>query len=194
MTDPPAAPPHSAPSDIEDLAIIAEIRGGQLARFDILVNRYKTPLLRYLLHHVRQFDVAEDLAQETFLKLFRSPPPLHSARLGTWLFTLARNAAIDHLRATKRRSLNHNHLHLAPRDTSMDPITAAALQEEHARLVARLSTLPPEQQEVLTLRLLAELPLDQIAQITQAPLPTVKSRLRYALSRFSQTLPQEARS
>ena len=163
------------------------------------MNRHKGPLLRFLLARVGAIDVAEDLAQDIFISVFRTPPAATSrqpdSRISTWLFTIARNRAIDHHRATLRRQQAHAaSLTRSEKPTSsLDPATAAALQEEHARITALFAELPDEQREVLSLRIFGELTLSEISQVLGVPLNTVKSRTRYALGKIADRLTQESR-
>ncbi len=183
--------PHD--SDTEDVAILAEVHGGDLQRFDLFVDRYKTRLVRYLHQRVGDVDAAEDLAQEIFVKVFRNPAiAAKGARISTWLFTLARNAATDHLRWRQRRQKWFvRHVRLTARNSSIDPAMAASLEEDRVRIGALFKCLPEEQREVLTLRILGDLSLAEISEVTGVNLATVKSRLRYGLSKISEILPKE---
>lgn len=196
LTDDGAGPvPQPPDDDLADRAILREVAGGNFDRFDGLVNRHKTRIFRFLYLQLGHLDVAEDLAQEVFLRLFRTPPDsAASGRVSTWLFTITRNCLVDHVRAERRRVQLHNTLmRLTPRDSSLDPVTAAAFQEERTRVAAWFSVLPEEQREVLSLRFFADLTVPEIAQITGANIATVKSRLRYGLSKIATILPREAR-
>ena len=187
--------PQSPDEDLADRMILREVAAGNFERFDVLVNRHKTRIFRFLFLQLGHLDVAEDLAQEVFLRLFRTPPDAAaSGRVSTWLFTITRNCLIDHVRAERRRVQLHNTLmRLKPRDSSLDPVTAAAFQEERTRVAAWFSALPEDQREVLSLRFFADLTVPEIAQITGANIATVKSRLRYGLSKIATILPREAR-
>lgn len=185
-----------------DRQLLAEIRRGMMDRFDFFVDRYKTRLFRFLHMRSGSCEVAEDLTQEVFLKVLRvrgsdSAQEIRTARVSTWLFTIARNCLVDHHRAQQRRKRAYaSFMRRSPRDSTLDrtldPMTCAVLQEEHARVAAWLAHLPDDQREVLSLRLFGDLALAEIATITNAPLPTVKSRLRYALAKISTLLPKES--
>ena len=113
-------------------------------------------------------------------------------RVSTWLFTIARNRLADHYRSEQRsQRAHHSRLRLTARDSTIDPATGAAFEEERARVAGWLAQLPEEQQEVVTLRLLGDVALAEIAEITQTPLATVKSRLRYGLGKIGTMLAKE---
>ncbi len=198
----PADPP--AADDADDRLILAQLHTGNFSRFDTFVNRHKASLLRFLLARVGAIDVAEDLAQEVFISVLRTPPApptppaganQSDSRVGTWLFTIARNRAIDHHRATLRRQQAYaaSLTGTVKRASSLDPATAAALQEEHAHVTALFAELPDEQREVLSLRIFGDLTLSEISQVLAVPLNTVKSRTRYALGKISDRITQEFR-
>lgn len=183
------APP--APSDADDRSLFDRLRAGDVAHFDAFVDRYKNRLFRFLLSRVDSLHAAEDLTQEVFLKAFRSPPDTaHAARLSTWLFTIAHNCLADHHRARQRHARHQPALLDArPLPSSFDPLHAAIAEEERLRLTTLLASLPEDQHHALSLRLLAGLSIPEIAEITSAPIPTVKSRLKYGLEKIARTLP-----
>jgi RNA polymerase sigma-70 factor (ECF subfamily) len=185
LVDPPAPDP--------DRSLFDRLRAGDFAHFDAFVDRYKNRLFRYLLSRVDSVHTAEDLTQEVFLKTLRNPPasdPASAGRASTWLFTVARNCLTDHHRATQRHArLQPALLDARPLPSSLDPAGAAIAEEERLRLTALLANLPDDQREALSLRLLADLSIPEIAAITNVPIPTVKSRLKYALEKIARTLP-----
>jgi RNA polymerase sigma factor (sigma-70 family) len=182
-------------TDGGDRAILREIGAGQLQRFDVLVNRYKTRLFRFIYVRLGDLEAAEDLTQDVFIKMMRGADVAGDSRAGTvstWLFTVARNCLTDHVRACRRReNLRQAAIRLTPRATSIDPVTAASLEEERTRVGKWLNQLPEEQREVLSLRLLADLTVPEIAEVTGVGVATVKSRLRYGLSKVAEMLEKE---
>jgi RNA polymerase sigma-70 factor (ECF subfamily) len=150
-------------------------------------------LYRYLLRMVRQPAEAEDLFQQTWLRVAEKIHNYDQNRnFDAWLFTLARNLAIDHLRRLRPESLDEpvgDHAggesaaaRLVSRETpALDRVLA---RERTSRLADAMETLPVIQREVLTLRFEEELKLEEIAEILGAPLSTVKTRLRRALDRL----------
>ena len=171
-----------------DREILAEIAAGELGRFDELVDRYKGRLLKYLYSRVREFGTAEDLAQEVFLKVFRSPPRGGTGggdgTVKTWLFRVARNSATDYLRGVERRK---RLMRLQSQEVVKEP-TAAEMEEERLRVEGYLRELPVEQAEVVGLRVFGDLTVSEIAQVTGVGVATVKSRMRYGLAKIAEIL------
>lgn len=186
MTDTPQ-PQH--PPDGE---ILRQIAQGNLARFDLFVDRHKRPLFAYILSKTPDRHRAEDLTQEVFLKAFRNPPAqLNHESARPWLLTLARHTVIDDHRArSSRPSLCSGELpdHAHHRDTPLERLTRA---DTAAHLRELIRQLPEEQRETLTLRIDAQLTYQQIADLTETPVQTVRSRMRYALDKLRHALSHE---
>jgi RNA polymerase sigma-70 factor, ECF subfamily len=195
-------PPDASPTFGEDAAILAEIAGGDLARFDVLVDRYKVRLMSYLGHRVRDRHQTEDIVQEAFLRLFRAARDggyRKQASVCTWLFTIADNCATDHLRAAGRRRLtlesdaagtNDDSASMLDGFSSRDigPADTAVRRESQGRAEALLDCLPEEQRRVVALKVLGGLTLAEVATVVGCPLGTVKSRLLYGLRKIEALL------
>jgi RNA polymerase sigma-70 factor (ECF subfamily) len=169
---------------------IAQLRRGDLDALSALLARYQNRLYRYLLRMVRQPAEAEDLFQQTWLRVAEKIHNYDQSRnFEAWLFTLARNLAIDHLRRLRPESLDEP----ANNDASGESAAARLVshetpaldrvlaRERSSRLADAMEMLPVIQREVLTLRFEEEMKLEEIAEILGAPLSTVKTRLRRGL-------------
>lgn len=166
---------------------VSRLRRGDSEALAALLERYQHRLYRYLVRMVHETAVAEDLFQHTWLRVIehiRRYDPRRSFE--PWLFSVARNLAIDHLRRHRPESLDE------PRpsgQTRQEDLAAAGptalemiLARERVGLMARaLAELPVIYQEVLTLRFDEEMKLEEIAEVLALPLSTVKSRLRRGL-------------
>ncbi len=176
---------------------VAQLRRGDLDALSALLTSLQNRLYRYLLGMVRQPAEAEALFQQTWLRVAEKIQQYDPRRsFEAWLFTLARNLAIDHLRRIRPESLDEPigdgtsgetgatrlPSHEAP------PIEGILARERSHRLGAVLETLPVVQREVLTLRFEEEMKIEEIAEVLGAPLSTVKTRLRRALERLRVTL------
>ncbi len=196
-------PPERPSTAVEDAEILAEIARGDLRRFDALVDRYKCRLMSYIGHRVPDRHHAEDLIQESFLRLFRaarSDGYSGQASVSTWLFTIAGNCVTDYLRASGRRPLtletdtaaeNANTLPsmLDSRpSTGLDPVEAVARRESQGRAEALLDGLPDKQRQVVALKVLGGLTLAEVAAVVECPLGTAKSRLLYGLRKIKASL------
>jgi len=149
-----------------------------LAAFSSLYRRHRDYVLRVALRYTRDRELAADALQEVFAYLLRQfPPPgtglTLTARLSTYLFPIARNAVISQLRKDGR---------LERAETEPDELPAASdTSSEDDDIDRLLASLPPERREILTLRFVDGLALEEIASALDIPLGTVKSRLHLAI-------------
>ena len=158
-----------------------------------LLERYQHRLYRFLMRMVQDPATAEDLFQQTWLRVAEKIQQYDPRRsFEAWFFTLARNLAIDHLRRVRPESLDEPIGDAAQGETAATrlpsqerPAIEGILQRERSqRLGAMLEMLPVVQREVLTLRFEEEMKIEEIAEVLGAPLSTVKTRLRRALERL----------
>lgn len=186
-----------------DEALMMRYQRGDTAAFAALVDRHQTGIYNFILRQVHSEGVAEDLAQDVFVRVVQKAGTFkHEARFTTWAYTIARNLCIDHLRKAAHRrhaSLDHSEdpadaegTALKERVADLRPLAsterAAASVEIQAKIVQAIERLPTEQREVFLLREVASLSFQEIASITCAPENTVKSRMRYALERLQEAL------
>ena len=169
----------------DDCALMLRYADGEMAAFEALYRRHNDALYRYLLRLARHPAVAEDVFQEAWSKIIKARDNYRpTAKFATFLYRVAHNCFIDHL----RRNGRHGQLADVEPDHQPDPAEPPELQVERAlarrRLDAALLDLPDEQREVFLLHEEAGLNLDQIASITDANRETVKSRLRYAMNKL----------
>lgn len=159
---------------------------------DALIERYQHRLFRFLLFLTRNRAWAEDLFQETWLRVVERGSQYDARwRFQSWLLAIARNLAIDQARRRQPLSLEdsasaaegESGISLLDRlpSSDPDPFQQAAERDEQDRLADVLGHIPTHYREVLTMRFHEELQLDEIAHVTGAPLSTVKSRLRRGL-------------
>jgi len=164
-------------------------QAGDARAFEVLVRRHRTPVFSFLLRLTGDRGRAEDLCQEAFLKVVKASAGWQErARFTTWLFSIARNLAVDEARRMSFRRAEPLGAGKAGDPPRPDPASDAPAPDALAdaalvrpRLEAALAALPPEQREVFLLREHAGLRFAEIAEVTGAPENTVKSRMRYAL-------------
>jgi RNA polymerase sigma-70 factor, ECF subfamily len=176
-------------SRAENTLIAQGLRRHDAELLDRLIIQYQHRLLRYLLFLTGNRDLAEDLFQETWMRvLTRGGQYNGAARFDTWLFTIARNLMIDLRRKRTMASLEEMREvdgEERPFEMASDeptPFDTYQIRENGQRVTAALLTLDPLHREVLVLRFHEELSLEEIAQVTRAPLSTVKSRLYRGLA------------
>ena len=157
------------------------------AAFARLFSHFAPRVKAYLLRLGAPAPVAEDLAQEALLSLWRKAHLFDPAKASaaTWLFTIARNLRIDAIRREKRPELDPEDF-LPQAETLADDGLAQA--EDEGRLRQALKLLPPDQIEVVQLSFFADKPHIEIASELGIPLGTVKSRLRLAMARLKRAL------
>jgi RNA polymerase sigma-70 factor (ECF subfamily) len=164
------------------------LRRGDPDAFDAVLARYQNRLYRYLLRLTANAAVAEDLFQETWLKVITRIHRYDERRpFEPWLFSVARNLAIDHLRKASPESLDE------PSESGETGVARLGAdepgslerlleRERHGLLERRLEELPALHREALSLRFEEEMTFEEIAEVLSAPVSTVKSRVQRALS------------
>jgi RNA polymerase sigma-70 factor, ECF subfamily len=192
-----------APEAASDEVLLARICGRDEAALALLYTRYADVVYGLAFRIVRQSEVAEEVTQETFLRVWRSAHTFQGNPSGfrSWLFRIARNLSLDQLRrqAARPRTVTitpeptDDH---APLDTLADETcdvaaqaTARCLRDQMRRA---LLTLPPEQRHVLELAYFGGLTHREIAAQTGEPLGTIKTRLRLGLRKLAVIARQEA--
>ena len=176
-------------SQRENVAIARGLKCQDPELLDHLIELYQHRLLRYLLFLTGKREVAEDLFQETWMRvLLRGGQYNGKARFDTWLFTIARNLVIDLSRKRTMVSLdemNNNSEEDRPFEIATDgpsPLDQLQTRECSAEVAEVLLKLDANYREVLVLRFHEDLSLEEIAKVTRAPLSTVKSRLYRGLA------------
>lgn len=193
---------HATNAAVTDETLMAAYQRGDLGAFDALVTRHERPLWNFLRRSVRDAAMAEDLLQETFMRVVKSAPRWRpEAKFSTWLYTLARNLCIDHARRAVFRKTASLDGRGGERDSgSMPPLrdrldvgdrgaeTATANRQLAARIDAAVDALPEAQREVFLMREVLCMPFAEIAVALSENPATIKSRMRYALERLREAL------
>lgn len=178
----PATPPEPG-----DESLMLAYAAGDVAAFEVLYGRHRLRLYRFLLRQVRDGALADELFQDIWQRVIAARAGwTPDASFATWLYRIAHNRLADHWRALQHRPP-------APEDAEdrtarvPDPDTPERQLsefEQRRQLQLALDELPPEQREVVTLRLEQELTLEEIGEVTGVGRETVKSRLRYAMDKL----------
>jgi RNA polymerase sigma-70 factor (ECF subfamily) len=163
---------------------------------DYLIQQYQYRLFRYLLMLTGRREEAQDLFQETWIRVLEKGHQYQPRwKFETWLFTIARHLVIDFLRRRQPQSLDAllqptgADRPLELEDTASSSAFEQAFQgEEAASVASALRHLPPSYREVLTLRFHEEMALEEIARVVDSPLSTVKSRLYRGLAMLREWL------
>jgi RNA polymerase sigma-70 factor, ECF subfamily len=172
---------------------VAEALGGSQAAFEQIVRRYQRPVLSLLVRLTGDRALAEDLAQETFIKAVRSLAAFDvSRRLSAWILRIAHNTGID---AMRRRRIQAVSLDTATRPgadppelaapATPDPVERAALNRA---LETALATLRPDQREAVALRYEEGLSFEEIGQVLGIPEVTARSHVHRARKELARLL------
>lgn len=165
-----------APDPRTDQDLIAAAGQGDPAAFEALYFRYRDWVLRLAWRFTGDHDLALDVLQETFAYLLTKLPSLQlTARMTTFLYPAVKNLSIQARRKMRPRSPDAQQ----SREASAP---APASPESRAELAAALAAVPPEQREVVLMRFVDDMSLEEIAAGLDIPLGTVKSRLHNALA------------
>lgn len=177
----------------EDSALMLRYRDGDVVAFETLYRRHNDALYRYLLRLCRQPQQAEDVFQEVWSKIIKARDSYRpTAKFTTFLYRVAHNCFIDHIRRNKR------HTQIADVEPDTQPSADDQPDEQTERSLARrrlnaaLLELPDEQRDVFLLHEEAGLNLEQIASITDSNRETTKSRLRYAVRKLRVAIDEPA--
>lgn len=181
----------------DDSNLVRRARGGDLAAFSELVERHRAVVYRVAARMVGADD-ADDVAQEAFLRAFHRLDRFRGdAPFLSWLLRIAHNAALDTLARRQRdprpgeEPVGEDQPETAPVHASTSPKTPADALEEserRSRLEHKLERLRPTHRAVLVLRDLEGLPYDEIADVTETPLGSVKARLHRARAELIEIL------
>jgi RNA polymerase sigma-70 factor (ECF subfamily) len=171
---------------ISDEEVVRRVLDGDRELFQLLVERYLRRLVRFLFRLAGDVDTAEDLAQQSLVKAYvalASFDPRY--RFGTWLFRIAGNAAVDHLRRRRVPAVSLDRFparpgefrRLDPPSPGPAPDEAAGRRELRRTLERAVAALPPDYRRLVALRHGADLSYEEIVEVTGLPLGTVKNRL-----------------
>ncbi len=186
---------------IDEKKLIAEVLGGDHEAFAQLVEAYEDKVYNLCLRMCSDREDAKDLAQEAFLKAWRGLRFYkQEAAFSTWLYRLTSNVCIDYLRQKKRRSVvsfvtaDEEGIQLDIPDPTPTPEQQVMDEQTKARVANAMSQLEEEFRLVLTLRVVEELSYDEIAEIMDLKVGTVKSRLARAREKLRKILLENGNS
>ena len=186
---------------LTDQEVVLLARGGREAAYRELVRRYERPVFALVYRMVRDRELAEDLAQETFVKALNAIESYRPEfKFSSWIFKIANNAAIDHLR---RRELDTLSLDGSPHAETPEAMQATALQigarqespldavearELGGAIEVAIGRLRPEYRSCILLRHVEGRAYEEIAEILDLPLGTVKTYIHRARNELRQAL------
>ena len=179
-----ASPNTFSLSSAADRDLVATAAQGLEGGFEELVRRYQRPISAYVYRMVGDYDCALDLTQEIFIKIYASLSRYRPEfKFSTWIYKIAHNAAIDHLRrnAGRERSINggteSEPTQLAIESKGLSPEQQSEREERRIEIESVVRLLPTAYRELIVLRHSQDLTYEEIVEVTGLPLGTVKNRL-----------------
>lgn len=170
--------------EFTDAELIVKAIAGREEGFEELVRRYQRPIVGYIYRMLNDYDASLDVSQEVFIKVYKSLDKYSSQyKFSTWLYRIAHNATIDHIR---RNSQNLQSLETESEDGAYQMQLESSLptpeqnqerREWKSEIESVVKCLPSAYRELILLRHTQELSYDEIAEVTNLPLGTVKNRL-----------------
>ncbi|TWT85418.1 RNA polymerase sigma factor CarQ [Posidoniimonas polymericola] len=187
---------HSDP----DVRLMLRVRDDDAAAFEELVQRYQNRLVSLMVHLTSRRDMAEDLAQDVFLRVYRARKRyVPGSKFSTWLFTIANNVASNALRTLSRRK--EVNVTAAPDESSFNPIAASATaasalmptrqldkSEMQEAVLAAIETLNERQRLAVLLAKFEHLSYEEIGQIMEMTPQAIKSLLARARGKLREAL------
>ena len=171
-------------SAVSDRELVAIAVTGFDGSFEELVRRYQRPISAYVYRMVGNYESALDLTQEIFIKVYNSLKRYRSEfKFSTWIYKIAHNAAVDHLRrsSTREQSLvagtEGDTYDLPIESARLSPEQESEQRERRVEIEAVVRSLPANYRELIILRHSQDLSYEEIVEVTGLPLGTVKNRL-----------------
>lgn len=186
-----AESPEKRGATLSDEDLIERFQGGDLYAFDLIVKNYKDQLLNFVFRFLGNQEEAEDVVQETFLRVYRNRSAYRRvAKFSTWIYTIAGNLARTELRRRRRRRLfslsdmgvQDKDYEISDNVLNPETQTDGALKDEIIQ--SEIAQLSPKFREVILLRDVQELSYEEISKILRVPIGTVKSRVNRARLRL----------
>ncbi|HQF86247.1 MAG TPA: sigma-70 family RNA polymerase sigma factor [Acidobacteriota bacterium] len=173
------------------------VRDGDTASFDLLMNRYRRPVVNFVYRMVRDAAAAEEIAQDVFVQIYLARKRYTaSARFSTWLFKVATNTTLKHIRK-QRRVVRESELATETRERFLDLLTAGendgaheALERKELGLLVQqaLVALPDKEKVALTLRKYEGCSYQEIADIMTCSVAAIKTHIHRGKLRLRETL------
>ena len=187
-------------AQLDDEELMQRLRLGDLQAFRVLYGRYANLAYSTAFRVIRDAQIAEDMVQEIFVRVWRKPDSYTPARgrFVTWLTSVTRNRAVDEIRSRNRR---YRHETSSPEEQERefpgpereDPALIAEMADQRRLIIAALSGLPEEQRQTIELAYFGGLTQQEIAGRLKQPLGTVKTRIRLGMQKLRAALTPELR-
>jgi len=181
-----------------DQDLVAYAVSGKDGSFEELVRRYQRPISAYVYRMIGDYESALDLTQEIFIKVYNSLRRYRSEfKFSTWIYKIAHNSAVDHLRRTTTREQSlisgteEDNFELPLESPRLTPEQESERKERRIEIESVVRTLPASYRELVILRHSQDLTYEEIVEVTGLPLGTVKNRLFRAREMMRQQFVQK---
>lgn len=181
--------------ELMDAELVKRAQNGEGRAFDVLAERYRQRVMHLVYRYVGDTDTAMDLVQDIFFKIFRNLVNFKGeSKFSSWMFRIAVNDCIDYkrrLKVRKEQSLEtFQEYGFDVADGHQDNDIEGTFQTTRERMRVRqaLADLPPKQKAVVVMKVYEDMTFDEIAEVLDQPVSTIKSRLYKALNNLGSTL------
>lgn len=178
---------HMQPREISDSLLAKQTLAGDQLAFEVLVQRYNTPLFNFIYHFLGDYDQACDVSQQVFLRFYTSLPKLNAGEpFKPWLFQVARNCCVDELRRRRRYAIHFSQLEVENgegeitfladmADPGLLPEDVMERRELQQYLQKTIDALPPKFRAVVILRYTSQMSFSEIGHMLSMPEATAKT-------------------
>ncbi|MCD7711098.1 MAG: sigma-70 family RNA polymerase sigma factor [Porphyromonadaceae bacterium] len=177
-------------SKLSDEELVGLYSEGNNKAFDILLTRYKNRIYSYIQYTVKDYDLTEDIFQETFVKVIMTVKQgryVETGKFSSWVMRIAHNLIIDHYRQERNENLVSNDENEEKDIFNRKELSEGTIEDSlitrqiHADIRRLVAALPDNQREVLVMRYYKNMSFKEIADATQVSINTALGRMRYAL-------------
>jgi len=182
-------------SELTDEELISEFQNNNTVEaFELLVRRYRDPLMNFVYRFVGDKDVSSDIVQDTMIRFYLNKDSYKSfAKFSTWIYTIATNLAKNELKRRKRKKLfsidnDNDEKEIVIRDRAALPDVVADSQIKNKIIEKALNKVKEVYREVVVLRDIQDLSYEEIAEITGLSIGTVKSRINRGRTQLQKLL------
>lgn len=175
----------------EDIKCIHEVLSGNKQAFELIINKYKNPLYATILRMTKNPHDAQDLVQESFIKVYKQLEKYNATgSFSSWLYRVAINHCMDEFRSTRYKT---KQVEIAEGKVVMtDHPEIIFMKKEKSRQLERLvATLPEDERIIILLRYVNELSYQEISELVDKPLSTVRNKLHRAKKKMRETVKRE---
>ena len=177
---------------LSDEMLVAHFQGGRQDAFDVLMSRYKQKIYAYLLRSVKNYEDAEELTIEVFIKIYRALGTWEPrAKFTTWIYRIATNEALNYLRKKKRRffipigDIEHE------LSSSLDTDIYYSGDEIQLKLQKALLKLPEKQRLVFNMKYFEEMKFKDIAEIMEVSIGGLKAQFHHAVKKIEKFIQED---